>query len=799
MFGAFEESSTLLSLLGLLHPSEFFVTVDHSVLWQRHIAWSKPKGEDLKAYVTQRFATNMVFLSCLLAAEINVFFNSSRELTDMRSLLGTRAHAELRYWIGVTIIMDACVTLVALVTTFTLWGMVSSISDTNTHALLRSSIGQYVTSLPSKFTVAALYLFLLWIVLFIINLLSGPIQLGLVLMVLGMFFQVIIPLSAFGRLIIHTGAMAKRPVLDEELEKELLPSGLHASLLIRATDRRRKYANAQEQYRKQNMGSRKSGASQPSIYYQTSQPSGLIRQKPRRQSSHSSLPQSSLGQQPYQHPPRTISTGHGRTDSDELTDDDGNSEHILNRVEEGAILQTAHASAGDQGGDDRHLMQGHHRRIETVDTVGSENFFFPRASVLNATLSRRDIQDVVQKSINLSSMGGDGLTSNSLMTNTNSLTYTLDSGRAPAKSPPNMEGAVFHSDGTWTPRTAAAPAGNPAEMYGAVFHSDGTWTPPKAAAAGIPPSNAKVFDAPPIPPSNAKVFDAPLPPAADSTKSNGHYSTKSNGHTSKMAIGILPQPEKELRSPVPKSSSARKPPAPPPFFPRNSPSPNVDSRKQPARREGPKRPYSNRSPSGSFDNSYMQKTRHSNRIPSVPFEATSNNISSQNTNTHPLDAKPSVLGNRHHHRRRSSASRRSSGSLLTLLSTPMEEWEAENEVRAVFDAPPAADMDKADQLLDDLEAAPFTQNYLPMGSSLPQIVSSDKSFDNDEDSVGAVVVGAGDNGRKSRKSREKRKSSTQPESTEEHQQGAPKQEDDEDAPEESTSLLANFRPQNNYG
>jgi hypothetical protein len=87
-----EERSSLLSLLELLSLSEYFVTVDHSVLWQRHIAWSKPNGEDLRKYVTQQYASNMVFLSCMLAAQINVFFNSSKELTDMRSLLGVQSH-----------------------------------------------------------------------------------------------------------------------------------------------------------------------------------------------------------------------------------------------------------------------------------------------------------------------------------------------------------------------------------------------------------------------------------------------------------------------------------------------------------------------------------------------------------------------------------------------------------------------------------------------------------------------------------------------------------------------------------
>ena len=38
------------SLLGLLGPMEYFVTVDHSVLWQKHVAWAKPRGEKLRAY-----------------------------------------------------------------------------------------------------------------------------------------------------------------------------------------------------------------------------------------------------------------------------------------------------------------------------------------------------------------------------------------------------------------------------------------------------------------------------------------------------------------------------------------------------------------------------------------------------------------------------------------------------------------------------------------------------------------------------------------------------------------------------
>lgn len=233
-------SDTWLSLLGLLHPSEFLVTIDQKDIWRKHVAWSKPQGKDLQNYTTQRFSSNMVFLSLILAAEMNVLFNSSVITTDIRTQMMNGNYGSVRLWIGLVILLSACITVIALVTTFTLWGMVSSIGDKNAHCLLRSSIGGYVTSLPSKYVVASLYLFLGWLVLFIIELTKGPMRIVLLLFVMYLFFQTVVSLSAFGRLIIHTGAMSNQPVLDPALEKALLPSGLHASLLIKATDRKRR-------------------------------------------------------------------------------------------------------------------------------------------------------------------------------------------------------------------------------------------------------------------------------------------------------------------------------------------------------------------------------------------------------------------------------------------------------------------------------------------------------------------------------------------------------------------------------
>ena len=239
--------STWMSLVGLLHPYEFFVSVDQTTLWRRHLAWAKPKGKDIRDYTTQRFASNMVFLSLLLGADLNVLFNSANLNTSIRTAM-QEGEYNLKFFVGVIIILSACSSVLGLMATFTAWGMISAISDCNAHSLLRSSMGEYVTSLPSRFVVASLYLFLLWFVLLIIEVVSGPAMYLLVGGVSYMFFQVVVSLSTFGRLIINTGAMGKKRILDPELERYLLPSGLHASLLIKATERSRRQMSVVSQY-----------------------------------------------------------------------------------------------------------------------------------------------------------------------------------------------------------------------------------------------------------------------------------------------------------------------------------------------------------------------------------------------------------------------------------------------------------------------------------------------------------------------------------------------------------------------
>jgi len=252
-------------------PWEYFVTIDQSALWQKHIAWAKPKGSDLKAYISSQYSSRMVLLSLLLATEMSVFFNSSPEIIDLRRCLNiwdnntigndlestTRVGGILPFWVGFVLLLNICVTISGILATFSTWNVVSAISDANAHCLLRSSLGQYVATLSPRLVVTSLYLFLLWFLLFVVELIFGGNNTKtfrwellhelfakhwhLVLLwacflvaVTALFFSIVVPLSALGRLVVHTGAMGEQPVLSESLQVELLPRGLHAGLVIRA-------------------------------------------------------------------------------------------------------------------------------------------------------------------------------------------------------------------------------------------------------------------------------------------------------------------------------------------------------------------------------------------------------------------------------------------------------------------------------------------------------------------------------------------------------------------------------------
>lgn len=104
-------------------------------------------GGDLREYMTKRYASSMVFMSLLLSTELAVLFNSASVSSGVRDALAAEEHSSIQFWVGICIIMSAVFTILSLLSIFTAWTMVSSISNTNAHCILRSSIGQYGTIL----------------------------------------------------------------------------------------------------------------------------------------------------------------------------------------------------------------------------------------------------------------------------------------------------------------------------------------------------------------------------------------------------------------------------------------------------------------------------------------------------------------------------------------------------------------------------------------------------------------------------------------------------------------------------
>lgn len=199
------------------------------------MAWAMESGKDLRAYMTQRYGSSMVFMSLLLSTELAVLFNSAAVTTNVRAQLRQGNHQTISFWAGFMIIISALLTILSLISLFTAWGMVNSIDEVNAHCIFRSSIGQYAAELPGRLIVCSIYSFLIAFMMFFFLLLPlGPWSLVLLGSTAFLFIHIVSTFSAFGRVIMHTGAMGSGRIFSPEYEEFLLPHSLHANLLAKA-------------------------------------------------------------------------------------------------------------------------------------------------------------------------------------------------------------------------------------------------------------------------------------------------------------------------------------------------------------------------------------------------------------------------------------------------------------------------------------------------------------------------------------------------------------------------------------
>jgi len=227
--------NTWIASLPLLKFREYLVPVNHFSIWRRHNTWAIEDGKILRTYVGDRYASNMVFMSLLLSTQCGVLFNSSSVCNAVRDDLVAANWGTASFWAGLFIILSAIFTILSLISTFTFLAMISAIDENNAHCILRSSIGVFATELPGSLIVGSIYTFLVSFMSFFFILLPvGAFSFLILLLTAFLFVLVVSVFSAFGRIIMHTGAMGEGRIFSPEYEELLMPESLHFNLLKKA-------------------------------------------------------------------------------------------------------------------------------------------------------------------------------------------------------------------------------------------------------------------------------------------------------------------------------------------------------------------------------------------------------------------------------------------------------------------------------------------------------------------------------------------------------------------------------------
>jgi len=235
-------------------PFEHLFTVDQFDVWRKHMLWANTNGQRLQTLLTQRLSSNVVFLSLLLSTEIGVFFSPSSPLNEVRNDFSAGAPS-LDFAAGVFLCLAILMTISAFMANFTAWSIISSISDKNIHAVLRSSLGMYASILPSRLIVVSIYLFFIWIILFFWIVMDQWYALGLTVIGTFLLMHVMSTYSALGRVILHTGAMSDDRVLHTEETDILTPRQLQEALVAKAVEGKKADEDLMRFYRMQQMHS----------------------------------------------------------------------------------------------------------------------------------------------------------------------------------------------------------------------------------------------------------------------------------------------------------------------------------------------------------------------------------------------------------------------------------------------------------------------------------------------------------------------------------------------------------------
>jgi hypothetical protein len=97
---------------------QYILALDQFSQWRKHQVWAHRDGEELKNIISQRFASNTIFLSLLISTEVGILFTPSEPGIVFREHLKDGNVATWGFWSGIILVIGVFVSICALYTTF---------------------------------------------------------------------------------------------------------------------------------------------------------------------------------------------------------------------------------------------------------------------------------------------------------------------------------------------------------------------------------------------------------------------------------------------------------------------------------------------------------------------------------------------------------------------------------------------------------------------------------------------------------------------------------------------------------
>lgn len=140
---------------------------------------------------------------------------------NIREAMHTNDYQNIDLYVGVLLVSGILLAIFTIIATYTAWGTILPVSDSNMEAIFRSKVGVHVMGIPNKLALATIYVYLAWMTIMLWQLL--PLTWGTVYaaLALALFFYLHFIFSGLSRVIMHSKAMKDEPIFSDSQMLEM--------------------------------------------------------------------------------------------------------------------------------------------------------------------------------------------------------------------------------------------------------------------------------------------------------------------------------------------------------------------------------------------------------------------------------------------------------------------------------------------------------------------------------------------------------------------------------------------------